>query len=52
MYKLVQFTREQIYKKVWEQPVLLIAKEIGVNRPVFCRHSAAGFNVPLFKLHR
>lgn len=23
-----------------------------VNRPAFCRHSAASFNVPLFKLHR
>lgn len=31
MYKEIKFTREQIYRKVWEQPVLVIAKEIGVS---------------------
>lgn len=28
------------------------ARHRRLNRPAFCRHSAASFNVPLFKLHR
>jgi hypothetical protein len=31
MYKQIEFTREDIYKMVWERPVLMIAKEIGVS---------------------
>lgn len=31
MYKQVEFTREDLYKMVWERPVLVIAKEIGVS---------------------
>ncbi|MET3008355.1 hypothetical protein ABXT00_03135 [Stenotrophomonas koreensis] len=31
MYKQIEFTREDLYKMVWERPVLVIAKEIGVS---------------------
>lgn len=31
MYKQIEFTREDLYKMVWERPVLIIAKEIGVS---------------------
>lgn len=31
MYKKIKFTRENLYKMVWERPVLAIAKEIGVS---------------------
>jgi hypothetical protein len=31
MYKQIEFTREVLYKMVWERPVLIIAKEIGVS---------------------
>lgn len=31
MYKQIEFTREALYKMVWERPVLIIAKEIGVS---------------------
>lgn len=31
MYKHVEFTRDGIYKLVWERPVLAIAREIGVS---------------------
>ena len=31
MYKEIEFTREQLYKRIWEQPVLVIAREIGVS---------------------
>ncbi len=31
MYNQVEFTREDLYKMVWERPVLIIAKEIGVS---------------------
>lgn len=31
MYKQVEFTREALYQMVWERPVLVLAKEIGVS---------------------
>lgn len=31
MYKQVEFTREALYQKVWERPVLVLAREIGVS---------------------
>lgn len=31
MYKQIEFTREDLYKMVWERSVLIIAKEIGVS---------------------
>lgn len=31
MYKQIEFTRENLYEKVWERPVLIIAREIGVS---------------------
>jgi hypothetical protein len=31
MYKQVQFTREELHAKVWAQPLLVIAREIGVS---------------------
>lgn len=31
MYKHVEFTREEIYKLVWQRPVIAIASEIGVS---------------------
>lgn len=31
MYKQIEFTREDLYKMVWERPVLIIAKETGVS---------------------
>jgi len=31
MYKQREFTREELYRLVWERPVLRIAKEIGVS---------------------
>ncbi len=31
MYKQIKFTREDLYKMVWERPMLVIAKEIGVS---------------------
>lgn len=31
MYKQVEFARVDLYKMVWERPVLIIAKEIGVS---------------------
>ncbi|SOO05641.1 hypothetical protein XFF7767_460031 [Xanthomonas citri pv. fuscans] len=31
MYKQVKFTREELYEMVWERPVLVLAKEIGVS---------------------
>lgn len=31
MYKQIKFTREDLYQMVWERPVLVIAKEIGVS---------------------
>lgn len=31
MYKQVEFTREALYRMVWERPVLVIAREIGVS---------------------
>lgn len=31
MYKQIEFAREDLYKMVWERPVLIIAKQIGVS---------------------
>lgn len=31
MHKQIEFTREDLYKMVWERPVLIIAKEVGVS---------------------
>ena len=31
MYKQVEFTREELHAKVWPQPLLAIAREIGVS---------------------
>lgn len=31
MYKQIEFTREDLYNMVWERPVLVIAKKIGVS---------------------
>lgn len=31
MYKQVEFTREALHQMVWERPVLVLAKEIGVS---------------------
>lgn len=31
MYKQIEFTREALYQMVWERPVLVLAKEIGVS---------------------
>lgn len=31
MYKQIEFTREELYRMVWERPVLVVAKDIGVS---------------------